>query len=307
MVQYKAIPIRVTTEEVLEDDWKRVVDNATLHQNCLAVFALNSTGSALVAGDVVVFDTTADGVVVMTATPGDSRKVGVVQDPTVALDVPCWVAIHGHVPALRVKATIGRQVALQTSDTNKAAQAGAGNSFGVTLTGRTGAGVVEAFIHNAGVASAHVIKDLTTTFAQRSNLRLGDGFNVQDVPGSDETLVTAGFPVGPVSASHGPVSFNYTDATLHANQIAAPASGSAIYVTSIAAWNQVATATRLDGIEHGGSTRFKARIAGADGAGFVHAFDPPWELPDATALDFQCSIAADVLVEVNFYVKPVSP
>jgi hypothetical protein len=308
-VDYKAVDILTTPQTITDVIWRKMVDDIALHQIQQTVRGTNNTGVVLTEGDVVVFETTVDNSVIFTTTVGDTRKVGVVQDDLIDVGQQGYIVIQGHVPVIKVTGAVGRQQPLQTSATTHRAQQGAGSSFGVALTANpSGTGTIEAFIHNVGAASnpGHVIKDESATFTQRTNLKVIGGI-VEDDGANDQTIVTLGFPVGPVSATHGPATFNPTT-TAAFTAIVAPGGGLAIYVTSIAAWNQSATATRLDAKDGaGGTVRFSARLAGVDGGGFVHAFDPPWELTAATLMELKLSVAADVLVEVNFYVKAVSP
>lgn len=115
-----------------------------------------------------------------------------------------------------------------------------------------------------------------------------------------DQLVASSFPTGEPSATHGPVSLVITDSAGH-TLVAAPSAGLAVYVTSIAAWNEDTTASRLTASD--GTNRFRARLAATDGTGFVHAFDPPWELPEATAFTITMDVPiTSALVNVNFYV-----
>lgn len=113
-----------------------------------------------------------------------------------------------------------------------------------------------------------------------------------------EQLVGSSFPTEIASATHGPASLVITNTSGH-DMVAAPGSGLAVFVTSIAAWNEAATASRLTASD--GVADFVARLAATDGAGFVHAFDPPWECPEDTAFEVTMSIATTALVTVNFY------
>lgn len=114
-----------------------------------------------------------------------------------------------------------------------------------------------------------------------------------------DDVVGFSFPTGDASATHGPVHLTITDTSGH-NIIAAPGTGNAVYVTSISCWQAGTTAATLSASD--GSARFKARLAATDGAGFVHAFDPPWEVPENTAFVVTLDDTSTFLVDVNFYV-----
>ncbi len=115
-----------------------------------------------------------------------------------------------------------------------------------------------------------------------------------------DDVVGFSFPTDEASATHGPVHLTITDTSGH-NIIAAPGTGNAIYVTSLSCWQAGTTAATLSASD--GSARFKARLAATDGAGFVHAFDPPWEVPEDTAFTITMGDTSTFLVDVNFYVS----
>lgn len=288
--------------------WDTYIRDNLIYLHDLALLQVtNDSGVAVALGSVVVLDLTADGMFIVTTTVGDARIAGVAQG-AIADGALGYVAVLGRVNSLLVTGAVGRQQPLQTSATAQRAQEGAGNAFATALTAAAGpgSGSISAFVHNRGSIAAHVIKDLTATFAQRTNLRFGDGLNVEDVPGSDETLVTAGWPVEPVSATHGPAGFHITDAALHANEIAAPGAGFALVITKIAIWNRVATANTVTISENGGGGYSAQPTIGAViGAGTVDAYQGGWQLQEDTGVDIQCSAVGDVFIEIEFFTKAV--
>jgi hypothetical protein len=118
----------------------------------------------------------------------------------------------------------------------------------------------------------------------------------------EEALVGTQFPIALASATHGPLSTTITDTSEH-SVIASPGAGLALYVTQISLWNSSSVFTVMAAKEGaGGTTRLDAALAATPGAGFVKEYDPPWQLPEATTLTMQATVAvSSVLVNVDFY------
>jgi hypothetical protein len=84
--------------------------------------------------------------------------------------------------------------------------------------------------------------------------------------------------------------------------IAAPGSGS-IHVTQISAVNSHGTLSSDCSFKDGSTVRVSTNLP-ALSAGGLHRweFNPPWKLTATTALNVNCSAAANVIVTVHFYV-----
>lgn len=99
----------------------------------------NNTGSDLEYGDVVVLDSTGDKSITTTATPQDTRPVGVVQGPIANGEVGL-VAWSGDVPFIKVTAAVTRGYYAETSDEAGKATENPDprvGSFGIYLTDGT--------------------------------------------------------------------------------------------------------------------------------------------------------------------------
>lgn len=100
---------------------------------------LNNTAGVLIAGDVVVIDSSADAAVTTTTTAQDTRIVGIVQD-TIEVGAIGPVLTAGFAPYVNVTAAVTRGYFAETSTTAKKATenvARRAGSFGVYLTGGT--------------------------------------------------------------------------------------------------------------------------------------------------------------------------
>lgn len=113
-----------------------------------------------------------------------------------------------------------------------------------------------------------------------------------------DEFTASSFPTAVASATHGPVTTTLSDTSGH-DVVAAPGSGLSIYVTQIAATNGAATASLLAASD--GTVRLRMRLAATDGAGFVHPFDPPWELPENTALNIAMGTSTTAYITILFY------
>jgi hypothetical protein len=150
---YNAVPALGSGQNVPFSAWTILKNNDAYFNTLLAAFVTNVSGVQLTDGDVVVILNSADGNVDRTTTPGDTQLVGVVQG-TIDIGQTGYVAVHGHVGSVKVQGTVGRQVDLQTSATAGRAEAGAVFPFARSITQNpSGAGTVEAFVHNATLAT----------------------------------------------------------------------------------------------------------------------------------------------------------
>lgn len=109
----------------------------------------------------------------------------------------------------------------------------------------------------------------------------------------------------PAAGVQGPVTVAISSSTGVA-LVAAPAAARSIFVDSIIATNGSAALTKLYLYEASASaTPVVQQYLAANGGGFSHQFNPPWQISAATALNMNLTVnASDVLVTVHFHVGP---
>lgn len=166
----------------------------------------------------------------------------------------------------------------------------------VLAAGANNIGTIQAI--SAGVAMLKVKSSASTSAANKAILfGWGDKFGRQIVQLNHPSLVP--------SASHGPKTVTISTSA-GVTLIAAPGAGLCVYVDSILATNGGSTLTRLYMYEASASTTpILAQYLAANGGGFSHKFDPPWQVSVATALNMNLTVnESDVLVTVHFHVGP---
>jgi len=265
MPNYRPVSVLSAGQQVPAVEWLAIVNDLQLHQNVQCLTPVNNTPGAVAAGYVGVMDPTAANSMIQTTTPGDVRKVVVVQDSAVALGAQGYCQFYGRCAAVNVTGAVALYDPLQTSGTAGYAQSGTTNPFGIALSTAAGPGT--------GTVIALLVP------------LMGGG----------------AFPTGLPSATHGPLSF-HKSTTGATTIITAPGSGKTLFITRVRLQNNNTTAALVTGQDVGGSIHTESwPLGGVVGSGVVDQFDPPWAVGDNKALEVNLSATADVYGSINFY------
>jgi hypothetical protein len=127
---------------------RRTHDNSVAHRGMVPASQLpprvmltltNKSGGSLVAGDVVIVDTTNNEAITTVASAQSTIPLGVVQE-TIANNAAGLVAVAGYVPLVNTTGSVTRGHYVESSGTVKKAQGNStrrDGSFGIFLTGGT--------------------------------------------------------------------------------------------------------------------------------------------------------------------------